>query len=399
MRRINNLPIERIILILFSVLPIIDSVNGILVTNGLFSIGIVYKVLILGLLLLFCLASNDVSLPIVMSSLIIVAYIGLSVALNIVLFSGELHNVTYPLKLIFNVMTLALLFNCARAGQFGGKTVYTILDINAWLMIAVILTPYILGAGYTIYTGGIGYKGFFYSQNELSISLLILFYFCLYKLSRRFSVIHLGQVLGIAVCVLLMSNKTSIVGVAAGVALFMVEFLIRCKSKYKWLIFVPIAAALFLAKDFLVELIGGFLKRQFLLHDLYNGSLLDTLVSGRTFKLEAAWQQLVGGPAPFLRTLIGNGFCSSVLVEMDFLDLFFYLGLIGVAAISAVLVWFFIKSLKNFKADGTLMRPLGYLMTMGFAFLAGHTLFMATSGCYFVLFLCFCLMYRSEEAR
>lgn len=399
MRKIKDLPINKIILILFSVLPIIDSINGILVTNGLFSIGTVYKAVVLGLLILFSFAKKNISRTLAFGGLIVVAYIALSVGLNVLLFSGRLLDASYPIKLMFNALFLALLLNCARAELISGKTIYTILNYNAWLMIAVILTPYILGTGYTIYTGGIGYKGFFYSQNELSISLLILFYFCLYKLSRRFSGIQLGQVLGIAICVLLMSNKTSIIGVAAGVVLFMVEFLIRCKSKYKWLIFVPITVALLLAKDFLYDLIADFVKRQSHLHELYDGSLLDTLVSGRSFKLESAWQQLIGGSAPLLRFLIGNGFCSTVLVEMDFFDLFFYLGLIGVASLTAVLVWFFVKSRKNFKADGTLMRPVGYLMTMGFAFLAGHTLFMATSGCYFVLFLCFCLMYKPEKSQ
>ena len=88
---------------------------------------------------------------------------------------------------------------------------------------------------------------------------------------------------------------------------------------------------------------------------------------------------------------------TTQLVEMDFIDIFFYLGSFGVLALTVFLVVLFGKSLKAFKGDHSLVRPCGYLMVIGFAFLAGHVFFMATAGCYFVLMCCFNFTYTVQD--
>ena len=263
----------------------------------------------------------------------------------------------------------------------------------------MILVPYALDMGYTIYSGGIGYKGFFYSNNELSVALIVLFYFSLYQLARRISILNLIQLGAIMICVLLLNTKSGMAACLAGGALFAVEYLCRKEAKFKSLLILAMLLALYVAKDFIIEQISGFMTRQTYLHGLYGGSLLDTILSGRTFKLESAWEEMTAGSGFVFRFLFGNGFCSETLVEMDFIDIFFYLGFFGVAGISIFLVYVFAASVKNFRKDRTLVRPFGFLMVVGFAFLAGHIFFMATAGCYFVLMCCLALMYCPNENR
>ncbi len=399
MFRIKRLTIEQIIVILFSVLPVVDSLNGILISKGLPSIGTLYKIFALGVLMLFTCRKGGIFAPLLLSTVGVLVYSVFSIFVNVYFLGGRLINTDYPIKLIFNVLTLALLLNCYRVGYLTGEGIYRILNINTWLMIALILVPYALGLGNTIYSGGIGYKGFFYSNNELSVALIILFYFALYRLARKLGVFQIIQLLGIMICVLLLNTKSGMAACLAGGALFVVEYLCRRKAKFKGLVILAILLGLYVAKDFIIEQIQGFLTRQNFLHGLYGGSLLDTILSGRTFYLEDAWGALAKGPAFVFRFLFGNGFCSEVLVEMDFIDIFFYLGFFGVVGLSAFLLWIFVKSVPNFKQDGTLVRPVGFLMTIGFAFLAGHIFFMATSGCYFVLLCCLCLMYFPEGQR
>lgn len=397
MLRIKHLTIEQIVIILFSILPVIDSINGILITNGFPSIGIVYKVFVLGVMLLFLLRTGKANSPALLISLVSILYIVVSVCVNLVVFSGELIDLDYPVKLIFNLLTFALLFSLWHVGCISSSSIDTIFRINTVLIIAVILIPYVLGLGNTIYSGGIGYKGFFYSNNELSVVLLILFYYCLFLLARRLSILNAALLLGITVCVLLLNTKSGMAACLLGGVLFVFEYLCKRDSKYKLPIIILICAALFMAKDFILEQIAGFMTRQSYLYSLYGGSMLDTILSGRTDHVVAAWNALSSDPLFLLRFLIGNGFCSVTLVEMDFIDIFFYLGILGVSGLSAFLVWLFAASLRNFKHDKTLMRPFGFLMSIGFSFLAGHTLFMATSGCYFVLFLLFCLVYLPDS--
>ena len=173
----------------------------------------------------------------------------------------------------------------------------------------------------------------------------------------------------------------------------MAEYLLRRDTKYKGLVIAAILLGLVVLKDFILEQVQGFMQRQTYLYGLYGGSMLDTIVSGRTFYLEKAWLALRQDPLYLLRLFLGNGFCSDILIEMDFIDIFFYLGAIGVLGLTASVIYFFILSLRNFKKDRTLVRAFGFLMIIGFSFLAGHTLFMATSGCYLVLYLCLCMTY------
>lgn len=397
MFRIKQLTIERIIVILLSVLPVVDSINGILITKGLPSIGTVYKMFVLGMLFVFTIRKGGIYAPLIFSCLGIVIYMAISMFINLYVFSGKLINTDFPVKLLFNVLTLVLLVNCFRAGYIDGESIYTILNVNTWLMIVMILVPYVLGLGSTIYSGGIGYKGFFYSNNELSVALIILFYFSLYQLARRISVVNLVQLGAIMVCVLLLNTKSGMVACLAGGGLFAVEYLLRKDTKFKIPLILAMLLGLYVAKDFIIEQVEGFLTRQNFLYGLYGGSLLDTILSGRTFYLEDAWEYLSTGPGFLFRFLFGNGFCSEFLVEMDFIDIFFYLGFFAVAGLTGLLICIFVASVKNFKKDGTLIRPFGFLVVIGFSFLAGHVFFMATSGCYFVLLCSLNLLYHPKK--
>lgn len=397
MLRIKKLTIEQIVILLFSILPVIDSVNGILITRGLPSIGIVYKFLVLGILLVFTLRRGAIAKGLLLGGLIAIGYIVAVIVTNVAVFSAPLQNGDFAVKLIFNILTLIFLLNLLKTGFLSGKSIYTMLHINCWLMAVMILVPYALGLGYTIYSGGVGYKGFFFSNNELSVALIILFYFSLYRVAVRLSAERIALLLLTMVCVLLLNTKSGMAACLLGGGLFVAEYLLRKDTKYKGLVIAAVLMGLLVTWSFIAEQIRSFMTRQTYLYNLYGGSMLDTIVSGRTFYLEKAWTALMDSPATAFHLLLGNGFCSDILVEMDFIDIFFYLGALGVAALCVMAVWGFLAAGKNFRRDRTKVLAIGYLTILGFSFLAGHTLFMATSGCYFVLYLCLCLTYFSAK--
>ena len=399
MFRIKTLTIEQIIVILFSALPIVDSVNGILIDAGIGAFGTMYKFLLLGVLLLFALRNGIISRNAVLFTLLALAYLGFTIAVNILVLGGRMLNTDYPVKLLFNILTFALLVTCVRGGSLDGDSLYRILNNNAWLMIFMILIPKALGLGSTMYSTGLGYKAFFYSNNELSISLIILFYFSLYRITQKISLTRIIQLMGMAVCVLLLNTKSGMIACLLGCALFVMEYMFRRESRFRGLVFLALCFSLYISQDFLIEQIDSFMERQTYLYNLYGGSFLDTFLSGRTFKLETSWMELKQSAGYGFRIFFGNGFCSASLVEMDFIDIFFYLGAFGVTSLIAFLGYIFFSGFKNFRADRTLMRPLGFLVVVGFAFLAGHVFFMATAGCYFVLLCCFCLMYKPSAPK
>ena len=391
----QDLTIENIVIILFSVLPVVDSLNGLFIGWGLPSIGSAYKVGVLGILCALVIRHRLFWLPVLRTAAVAAGYLCLSVGINL-LIGGTLHTLGHPVKLGFNILLFAALCCLWNGKQISGRSIFRILSNNAWLMIFMILLPRILGLGNSFYSSGIGYKAFFYSGNELSVSLLILFFFCLYRVARKMHLWNLLQFGGITVCLLLLSTKSAIAACLLGFGGFGLEYMLRKDAKYRKHLLIAAAAVLLLGHRFIINQVADFWERQSFLFDLYEGDLLATFLSGRTYLLRDAWAAFTGRNTA-LHLVIGNGFCSAHLVEMDFLDVFFYLGIPGVAALAGFFVWFFFKCLGHCRRDGTWMRPFGYLVVLAFSFLAGHTLFMATSGCYFVLMCCFFLMYRAGK--
>lgn len=391
----QDLTIENIVIILFSVLPVVDSLNGLLIGWGLPSIGIVYKVGILGLLCWYVYRFRAFWQPVLVAAGAAAGFLCLSVGVNL-LMGGTLHTPSHPIKLGFNILLFAALCCLWHGKKISGRSIYRILSNNAWLMTVMILIPRLLGLGNPFYSSGLGYKAFFYSGNELSVSLLILFFFCLFRVARKTTWQNILQFAGVAGSMLMLSTKSAIAACLLGLGGFGLEYMLRKDAKYRKHLLIAGAVALLLGHRFIINQVADFWQRQSFLFKLYEGDLLATFLSGRNYLLADAWKEFTGRHL-FVHLLIGNGFCTEHLVEMDFIDVCFYLGVPAVLALIGFFLWFFRKCLANCRGDGTYMRPFGFLVVLAFAFLAGHTLFMATSGCYFVLMCSFFLMYRTKQ--
>lgn len=387
---------EWLIIVLFSILPVVDSINGILIRAGLPSVAILYKVFLMGVLMIPILQRKVVNAKVFGGMLFIVLYTVATMVVNYLLLRDDFIEITYPIKLLFNVITLVLLWSNIDNQVLSGNTIYKIFTYNVYLMLVCMLVPYVLGLGYTIYSGGHGYKAFFYSNNELNVVLIILFYFCLFKVAEEFSLVNLVLLGGIFICVLMMSTKSSIIVCAVGVVIFLLKCLKKIDVRIKILAVAAVGCVAFLARDFIWSQIQSFMGRQSGLFNVYSGDLLATITSGRMYYIEEALSEFVKRDFPIFHVLFGNGFISDVLTEMDFVDIFFYLGFVGVFAIIIGLLWIYYKSIPQFKRDKNGVRHIGFLLIMAFSFIAGHVLFMATSGCYFVLYCCFIMTYNSE---
>lgn len=392
----NKSSVKGLIVFLFSILPLIDSLNGYLIRERGTSIGAAYKMLLICILAFLVIRTGKITMSKMLKIGIPALYVALSVGINI-LMGGEVLNMDYPIKLVFNLVLFSLLLEVCKYGITDGKALYQILNYSSILMIFCMLVPYLLNVGYTIYSSGQGYKAFFYSQNELNACLIILFFFCLYKAIMKMNLAAMIQLAAIFVCVMLLSTKSSMIACAAGGGVFVLEYLRRKDSKYKFAMIILLVAAAAMAGDFAIRQISAMFERQGYLSAIYNSDVLATITSGRSRFVQSAWELLWNNPAFFFQLLFGNGFCSSVLCEMDFIDIFFFLGAVGAAATVSFFIYVFFKSSRNFKKDESIIRPFAFILILGFAFITGHVLFMATSGCYFVLLCCFNLLYVDDS--
>lgn len=390
---------ERIFVLLFSILPIIDSINGILVKNELFSLGSMYKVTVMVFLLIFIIFEKYYSLSNVKITMIACLYILLSMLFNVIVQNGSFISVSFPIKMIFNILLFSVFFDLINREQINGYTFYKILDNSVYLMIVALFLPYILGLGYSTYSGNIGYKGFFYSQNELNAVLIILFFFCLHKLTERRKVREIFQLIAITVAILLMSTKSSLIVVVAGYGVFLLNFFKKSDFKTKKYTIISLIIIISLSSGFIKRIISGFMARQNSLFNMYDNSILDTLVSGRTFYLENAWSEFIKSPFVLIQFFFGNGFVSEHLIEMDYFDIFFYLGIVGLITLILFFLRVYKKSNKNFKTDRSVIRKFGFLMIFLFIGITGHVLFLSTSGWYFVLFCFFNMFYKFKKSE
>gem|GEM_PF-3196398 len=384
--------IESIIVFLFSILPIVDSLNGFLVKNNSFSLGTMYKFFLVLFLFIIILRENKIRSYYLKILFLAVGYILFTVSINGMLSSETMINHDFWIKLIFNILLLFLLMECSERRYITGNTIYCIFDFNVNLMILTIIVPYILGIGNTIYAGKIGYKAFYYSQNELAVTLIILFYFCLYKMIYKVNIRNIFQLGGIGISMILLNTKSALVACILGVFIFVFEYLYRKGTRYKIFMFLGVIIAVISSYRFVLSQIQELMVRQNYLYRSYENALVSTLTSGRITYLKSAWDYLLDDKMS-IRLIIGNGFYSKHLIEMDFLDVFFYLGLIGLAGLLFLMWYIFKKSYDNFRTDYTVIRMFSYFLVVAYAFFVGHVFFVATSGCYFVLLCCFDMLY------
>ncbi|MDD6678369.1 MAG: O-antigen ligase family protein [Firmicutes bacterium] len=386
-----------IVVLLFALLPIVDSVNGVMVRSGFGSVGILYKAMIALFLFTYLAVHGALKRKGLGCVLLAVLYILFSYGVNHRI--GEVSQVQTGamVKVIFNIVLFALLMRSVSCGLISGDTIFQILDTTAWVFAAAFLIPYVLGVGYGVYAGGIGYKAFFYSQNEISFAIIVLFYTVLYKVSLKMEILSVIQLLLMLLCGVLINTKSCVFGCLAGMGVWILHILWKEKLRYK--IMVTAAAALGTAVLWkkLAKAIGNIIVRFNALDKKYGSSLLTTILSARNVKAEKAYTELIDSRFPVFKTLFGNGFHTGYSVEMDLVDAFFYLGILGAIAVVFFWVILAVKSSGNLRRDGVSVRLFGLLVALFFSFCTGHVIFMATSGCYFALFCCFYLTYSRKQ--
>ncbi len=391
--------LDNLIVVLFAILPIVDSVNGFLVRQGGISIGSIYKVGLCGILMLPLLRAQRIRGKALGALLAAVLYIAFSVGVNLLLFSAKGLRTDFVIKLLFNIVTLVLLLENYNNGALTGMSFYRMLNFSAWLLPVCYFIPYVLGVGYRVYVGSMGYKAFFIAQNELSLIIIVLFYFCLYKLTVRLRFSALIQTGLLLLCGLLLNTKSTILACLLGAAVCFLYIMVRMPVQVRLAAVVIMVFACVAFYGVIMEVCTAMLQRfTMLMNKHYGGSVLTAVLSGRNYYIESAWGELIEGHFLF-RFLFGNGFCSGTLAEMDVVDIFFYLGFFGAVAVVFFLVLVYVKSRKNFKTDPSPIRPLSYLLILFFLNITGHVLFMAMSGCYFVVYLCFLLVYKQQPGE
>lgn len=388
----KKLNYEQIIVWLFSILPAIDTLNGYLSSN----IGMTYKMLVCVVLLLAMVRNGAIRRNFVTESVIVFVYIAFTIFFNSFVFSGKIIEINYPIKLFFNFIMFFLLMENYRVNNLNGYSFFKMLDNSAWMMVFCFLIPYFLKVGSSVY-GNVGYKAFFYSQNELSLVLIVLSFFCAYKMVLNPKILSFVEYGLIMVCAILLNTKSTLLICLVSFGAFLLTVAHRGGLKQKIFIGIGLIIGVLLLKNKFISAVQASMGRYDVLKNkYYGGSILTSILSQRDLFALSAWKELTAKHTLF-RFFFGNGFCSTILTEMDFVDIFFYLGVIGLIAVTIFFMMILKYSIPNFKTDRTCIRALSFWAILGFIMFTGHVIFMAMSGCYAIVYYCFLITFRNEN--
>lgn len=292
--------------------------------------------------------------------------------------------------------------------------------VVAWtlsVIFAAIVIPYLLGMGFYTYADPLGYRGcrgFFYSGNDVTATLMLMLPMAFDALLRRResyktrSGLMLLLAPGFALLsMLIIGTKTAFLAAGVTVAALLIYCIIdwkRTGAKTELNRFLTAIAAALVMFGAVTLLSGGQVIGA--ISDSYEatGEFVEmngaaAILSGRTGKLINAfneWKGLLPVSALFG---IGRG-SQTWVIEMDLCEVFLYYGLLG----TALMLWLYLKHgilfLKDFFtrfSRTALCCALSLGLCVGYLASAGHTLFSVTSGFYFAFVLLYARVFCSER--
>ncbi|MDQ7727262.1 hypothetical protein [Halomonas sp. SpR8] len=313
--------------------PVIDTLNGYLYYNHAFlpSVSAPYKavgfIVIATLLMIYDVVSFVKLFLFIVLSMLCFVY-------QYMVYGEVIESITWAVR---GLLTLALIFYLiseSKRNCFWSKKRLANLMLFYFLMMAFNVSLGVVGVGESQYAGGIGGKGFIIAGNEMSYLMLVSASIVLVHLAGRFGFLGLSLVfMGLLVFFLMKATKVAILGICLSYVFVLIH------QGYFKVKYIPALYTLMLVGGALAVLLGyqfaqatGLLDRMVYLYGLHGG-FWGAVLSGRMTFLQDAFDVLLVN-FNFLDTFFGVGVdhmsgVSDVLVEIDLIDVFIAFGIAG----------------------------------------------------------------------
>lgn len=357
----------KVLLLIVLLTPFIDVLNGILLERVSISPGQIFRI---GILIygVYILAKYSFKLFLLFMLILIVSNMSL-------LFSIHLYGVNVFLNLIWDIriiftIVLILLFIMVIPfkSNYSQKLLYC-CEFSMFIISIVILYGTITGAGFQTYDVGVGGKGFFQGQNDLSAVFSMLFPLTLVQLilDERFRLIRLINLMCTLLAIVFLGTKSAIISVILGsiITISLTFFSKRKKTLHARRILIlsislvisVILVALLVINKF-SDLIEDWINYQ--LYFLNTSThILTYILSGRNLVINPILEVYKNNPLIiFFGTSFEEGqrLLSSItgyftFVEFDPLAVLFYKGLIEYCLITSIFIYIIKYSLYLLKGN------------------------------------------------
>lgn len=357
-----------ILYFLFLITPIMDTINGWYVSEhgetGI-SIGTFYRLLILLFIFFsFRFTQRD------WITLICMAYFPISSATR-ALFTDVsfMQSFTYGLKWMLPVIYILLFIRLKETDGF--NLPLKVLDIWKYMIPGLLIAEYIADIGNSTYYDA-GFRGYFYCTNDIGFSLTMMIIYSLYKfLLVKMEVKTLIPVVLNLVAIIILSTKSCLLFSGITVGYFMLKNF-KKEPKKNFLIvtvtFGLVLLILYRMQNSLMQIVGRYMN--FYLQVTSEGvsltNIMGFLTSARTYRISGVISDLA---MDFTAGKVVFGWKLPVFteaIEMDWLDVFFQHGVIGVS----ILFLFYVRIVftRQYK------KPFGYMLIIAMicACFSGH---------------------------
>lgn len=373
----------RLLYLLFLPLPLVDSLNGMINgggNDGILSLGMMYRICIIAYCCFVILKG-------------VIPKRSLTVFVGIVLLFGLPHAfdlidasfLSLTIKTMLPILCIeAFIKECAE-GKLGRRDLERLIDAWSVLFPLAVLLPLAFGLGFQTYSGeDVGYKGFFYAQNDLCFVLSILFYFCCGRVFRNASFLNVVKLLLIGICIVLLGMKSGYLLACLSIAYWVMRSEITLMKRIGIVVVIGLAALA--AIPFVSDSVGSILNRWMYFSSSSN-SFLAFFSSGRLERIPVAVDFLSStepNPAWFIFGVgmrYGESLAPFGLVEMDPLDLFFQFGVLG----TVFLLAYYLRFLFVRPSEDSRHYRFALLMAFALSISAGHVLNSALSAMAFAV--------------
>lgn len=388
--------------------PFVDTINGLLLfANGVsgvtdrVSIGAFYRIIVIMMMLYFVYKKGGCRSSILY--IVCLMYFPVKAIMQGLIEGGLFSFLSYALKWIYPILLIEGFCTVYRNNPDKGKEhLNNIMNFFSWSFAALLLLEYCLGWGRETYYDA-GFKGFFYSTNDISYCLTVGCIYQIFLFFKRHSIKHIVCIALNLTALIVLAAKSGFVFIVLALvySLFYSGFFNRKKLMYAGILLIlGVVGLTFIGNKFDSEIQEMMLRyRNMYEYSMARRSTFDGilafLTSGRTPRIERFFEQLENVKPIMIHFFTGwvrpdNG----TVIEMDFHDLLCQYGLIGLL----ILGTYYLK--KFWQSKGNKEFKLIYLISMISAALGGHVISAALSGTVLAVITCFLCtgnMVKKEE--
>lgn len=383
---------EKIIYRFLILTLIISGINGVLIDKLHVKntpVGIIYRTIFMIYLVYIFLKMKKIN---TLKVVLMILYCAISITYAYLAYNGTLYSMGFDmeqyLRVILTLLIAAPLIYLVKNDVINGGLIYKVMQDSTKVLIVIYVVGLLFNLGTTTYKAA-GYKSVFNANNGLNITVIVLFVFQMERAFNTRKKIDYLYVMALMIILILLGSKSSFIFIGFYFILRMLfEKNIKKLIKILFIILIATGVTYYIVKNLFYNQFVEIMQHQTRLFQKENlaGSLMTYFLSGRNVFLGEAIAY-VKNHINILSILLGvgnyniqmhigtamtGGFATLKNIEMDFFDILFGNGIIGIMISYGYSLKIFFSNVKRILIQKKYGVFISFICMMIFSFTGGH---------------------------